>query len=293
MGHLNLHHLRYFWTIAKRGTLTQAAEELNVSQSALSTQLKKLEDSLGHSLFERRGRGLHLTEAGRIALDHAETIFRSGEELVRTLGGRAGPDRRPLRVGAITTLSRNFQLDFLRPLVGRPDVELIVRSGTMRELLGLLEAHLLDVVLTNQAVPRDGATPFHSHLIEEQPVSLVSRTDAAALDAPFAFPEDLGGTPVLLPGVASAVRAEFDRLVSLAGVVPQILAEVDDMAMLRLMARETPDAVTLVPPVVVQDELAAGRLVERCRIPAIVERFYAVTGDRRFPNPLVADLLPV
>ena len=289
MAHLNLHHLRYFWTIARRGNLTQAAAELNVSQSALSVQLKKLEDSIGHALFERRGRGLHLTEAGRIALDYAETMFKAGDELVRTLAGRSGPDRRPLRIGAITTLSRNFQIDFLRPLVGRPDVELIVRSGTMGELLAQLEAHLLDIVLANQAAPREAASAAHSHLIEEQPASLVSRPPLPG--EPFRFPQDLARVPVLLPGPQSEMRTAFDRLVEGAGVDPQVMAEVDDMAMLRLFARETPGVVALVPAVVVKDELAAGRLVERCRIPQIVERFYAVTRTRRFPNPLVAELL--
>ncbi len=289
MTHLNLHHLRYFWRVAHRGNLTEAAREMNVSQSALSVQLKKLEDALGHPLFERRGRSLVLTEAGRIALDYADTIFSAGEELVKTLSGRAGPDRRPLRVGAITTLSRNFQVAFLRPVIGRPDVELTVRSGTLPELLALLDAHEIDIVLTNRDVTREGARPVHGHLIEAQPVGIVGRPEDGV--APLAFPHDLDGVPVVLPARSSEVRLAFDRVTELAGVRPQVLAEVDDMAMLRLLARETPGALALVPPVVVQDELASGRLSERCRIPDIVERFFALTQSRRFPNPLVAELI--
>ena len=98
MPALNLHHLRLFHAVAAEGTLTGAARRLNLAQSALSTQLKTLEATLGHDLFERRGRGLVLTEAGRIAFDHAETIFRTAEDLTATLR-ETGGSRRALRVG--------------------------------------------------------------------------------------------------------------------------------------------------------------------------------------------------
>ncbi|EQD36940.1 transcriptional regulator, LysR family protein, partial [mine drainage metagenome] len=140
MASLNYHHLRYFWAIAHEGTLTRAAERLNLSQSALSVQLQKLEHQLGHALFDRQGKRLVLTEAGRIALDYADTVFQAGDELLSTLQGREGHSRQVLRIGAIATLSRNFQLEFLRPLLARADVDLMVRSGTMRELLAQLEA---------------------------------------------------------------------------------------------------------------------------------------------------------
>ena len=178
MAILNFNHLRYFWAVAHEGSLTRAAERLNLSQSALSVQIQKLERQMGHPLFERVGRRLVLTEAGRIALDYADTVFQAGDELMSTLGGRPPASRQILRVGALTTLSRNFQLEFLRPLVGRADVELIVRSGTTRDLLAQLEAHAIDVVLSNSAAQRDARTPFRNHLLDQQPVSLVGRPRA-------------------------------------------------------------------------------------------------------------------
>src|SRR6056297_1427367 len=120
--HLNYHHLRYFQAVAHEGSLTRAAERLNISQSALSTQIRQLESQLGQALFERRGRALHLTEAGRIALDHADTIFATGNDLLATLS-QSGRARRALRIGAQATLSRNFQLGFLRPVLGLRDVD--------------------------------------------------------------------------------------------------------------------------------------------------------------------------
>lgn len=287
MSALNYHHLRHFWAIAREGGVVRAAERLNVAQSALSTQLRALEDELGTPLFERRGRRLELTEAGRIALDHAERIFRTGEELVDTLQGRSPHrQRRLLRVGAVATLSRNFQFERLRPLMGREDVELELRSGTLRELLAQLDAMALDVVLSNTPVPHDPEAERVCTLLAEQPVSLVGKPGAG----PLRFPLDLLEVPVVLPGRESSLRQGFDLLMDRADIRPVVLAEVDDMALLRLLARESP-GVTLVPPIVVRDELAAGVLEERAAVPGLKEGFYAVTQRRRFPNPLVTELL--
>jgi LysR family transcriptional activator of nhaA len=288
MAGLNYHHLRYFWAIAREGSLTRAAARLNIVQSALSTQLAALEAQLGQKLFTRVGKRLELTEAGRIALDHAETIFRTGDELLDTLKGRGPGARRVLRIGAITTLSRNFQLELLRPLIGRGDVELVVHSGHLRDLLAQLDALTLDAVLSNAPVARDAEKDWTSRLLDEQPVSLVGRKPKRA--RAFRFPDDLRETPILLPALGSSIRAGFDLLMDQAGIRPIILAEVDDMAMLRLLARESP-GVALVPPVVVRDELRQGILVERCQVPGLVEGFYAITRSRRFPNPLLAELL--
>jgi LysR family transcriptional activator of nhaA len=288
MKTLNLHHLRYFWAIAHEGGLTRAAAKLHLSQSALSAQLKKLEEQVGHPLFERLGKRLILTEAGRIALDYADTIFQAGEELLSTLQGGLIDSQQVLRVGAITTLSRNFQIEFLGPLIGRTDVELIVRSGTMRELLSELDSLTIDVVLTNSDRQLDASTTLTSRLLKEQPVSLIGRPRIKKKR--FQYPDDLRTVPILLPSVESDIRVAFDRELARHGIEPIVLAEVDDMAMLRLLARES-DGVTLVPPIVVRDELASGILVEHCLIPNVNEHFYAITQPRRFPNPLLVEVL--
>jgi LysR family transcriptional activator of nhaA len=288
MAILNLHHLRLFRAVALDGTLTGAARRLNLSQSALSTQIRTLEQTLGHDLFERRGRGLVLTEAGRIAFDHAEAIFGTAEDLVSTLR-ETGRGRRALRVGALATLSRNFQMQFLRPLIGRPDVEVVLRSGSQDELLRGLDALTVDVVLTNLAPPRDAASPWFVHRLSEQPVSLIG-APARIGPTPRALGELLAQEPIVLPPPETALRAGFDVLTNRLGVTPNIAAEADDMAMLRLLARE--DAgLAVIPPIVVQDELASGSLVEAATLDGLTEMFLAVTRARRFPNPLLAPLL--
>jgi LysR family transcriptional activator of nhaA len=290
LAQLNYKHLRYFWAIARAGSLTLAAERLSVSPSALSVQLRQLEASIGHELFDRSNRRLELTEAGRIALDFANTIFTAGDELMRTLDGGAAHDRQRLRVGAVATLSRNFQIQLLRPLLSGDDIELKLYTGSLRELLSLLDSHALDVVLSNLAVPREASSATRSLLLAEQEISLVRRTGEIRGDGEFRFPEDLDGLPVLLPSWQNNVRAGFDLIVEQAGVHPRIVAEVDDMPMLRLLAREGAGA-ALVPPVVVLDELAQGSLCELCKVPALRESFYAITLARRFPNPALGRLL--
>lgn len=288
MDILNLHHLRLFRAVATDGTLTGAARWLNLSQSALSTQIKTLEAALGHDLFERRGRGLVLTEAGRIALDHAEAIFRTADDLTATLR-ETGQARRPLRVGALATLSRNFQMQFVRPLIGRADVEVVLRSGSQTELLRDLDALALDVVLTNLAPSRETGSSWLVHQLAEQPVSLIG-TPSRVGAVPRPLLALLAEEPLILPGPGTSLRLAFDALAARLQLAPVIAAEADDMAMLRLLARE--DAgLAVIPSIVVQDELTTGLLVEAAQIEGMLETFYAITRERRFPNPLLTLLL--
>lgn len=287
MASLNYHHLRYFWAVAHDGNLTRTAERLNVTQSVLSVQIRKLEADLGYALFERSGRRLRLTEAGRIALDHADAIFNTGDELLGTLRN-IDVAHTTLRLGALATLSRNFQMEFLQPLLGRPDVELILRSGNTAELLASLQSLSLDVVLFNQPPAQEGHSPFVAHRLAERAVSLIGTP--ARFREPCGLAERLMAHPIILPTGGTSVRAGFDALVYQLNIRPHIVAEVDDMAMMRLLAREN-IGVAVLPPIVVKDEISAGVLVEGDCLPGIAQTFYAVTMERRFPNPLLKELL--
>jgi LysR family transcriptional activator of nhaA len=287
MPELNYHHLRYFRAVAHAGNLTQAAAGLNLAPSALSAQIRALEQRLGQPLFDRTGRRLVLTEAGRIALAHADSIFAAGDEMMATLR-EAGERPRRLRVGALATLSRNFQLGFLRPVLGLPEVEVILRSGSMAELLGALEALALDVVLTSEPPAAGSGAGFLAHRIAEEPVSLVGRP--ALLAGREGLAARLTGAPLILPTPESGLRAGFEALRERLGLRLRVAAEVDDMAMMRLLAREGVGLAVL-PPIVVRDELASGELQEAERLPGLVQPFHAVTVPRRFPNPLLRVVL--
>jgi LysR family transcriptional activator of nhaA len=239
-------------------------------------------------LFERQARTLKLTEAGRVALGYAETIFAAGTELVSVVREGRSAERQVLRIGAVATLSRNFQESFLAPLLGRDEVALVLQSGGLSELLTRLRVHTLDLVLTNQRVRGSADEPWRCRRIARQPVSLVGRPRGRR--RPFRFPDDLTQQPLLLPGGDSDIRAGFDLLCEQLGVRCAIKAEVDDMAMLRLLARDT-DGVALVPSVVVRDEIRSGALVEYAVVPDLYENFYAITVPRHFAPPPLRELL--
>lgn len=282
---LNFHHLHYFWAVAKEGNLTRAARRLRVSQSALSAQIKQLEDQLGEPLFVRQGRGLALTESGHIALEYADDIFTTGGELVATL--KEGRRREHLlRVGAVATLSRNFQEGFVKPLLEQRDVRLRLTSGVLDDLLEKLSEHALDIVLSNRRPPRGPGHRWRLRRIARQEVALVGRPRRSR----FRFPEDLEGERMIVPGPESDIRTEFDALCERLGVTVRVVAEVDDMATMRLLARDA-DAIALLPSVVVRDELRSGVLHEYGVVPGIFEAFYAITVERHYQHPLVRSLL--
>lgn len=285
MDRLNYHHLRYFREVAHEGNLTRTAERLNVSQSALSSQIRQLEHRIGHALFKREGRRLELTEAGRLALDHADRVFEAGEELLAALGPEGGADR-PLRVGAVSTLSRNFQMRFLRPALDDPDCALSLVSASSTELLEKLRALALDVVLSTEAPSRAVYPDFVAHRLAEQSVGLYGVKQRMAYQN---LADLLKAEPVILP-TESSIRTGFDSLISRIGATVRIAAEVDDMAMVRLLARDGV-GIAVTPQVVIADEIAQGILHPAPFALDISETFYALTARRQFQHPFLSQLL--
>lgn len=285
---LNFHHLFYFWRVAKEGHLTRASEELHISQSALSAQIKQLEERLGEPLFTREGRRLVLTNNGQMVLAYAENIFGLGQEMLGRLQGNSlGISK--LRVGSVATLSRNYQENWFRPALANPDVVLTLESGLLADLLQRLLQHQLDVVLANEAVPTNPEQPLHCRLLGSQAVSLVGPA-AQWQGQRLRIPQDLHGLDLALPGSRHALRAQFDALCEATQVKPRIRAEVDDMAMLRLIARDS-GWLTLLPEVVVQDEVGNGTLVVLGQTAQLQEHFYAITAPQRSRIEVLEQLL--
>ncbi len=275
---LNFHHLQYFWHVAKTGHLTRSAEDLHVSQSALSTQIRQLEERLGTALFNRVNRRMTLTDTGRLVLSYAESIFGLGREMLGRLQGRSDGATR-LRVGSVATMSRNYQENWIRPLLDDPSVVLTLESGVLEGLLERLAHHQIDVVLANETVPVNLDRPLHCRFLGYQAISLVGPANVWSADS-LRVPQDLDGKDIALPGPRHALRAQFDALCASADVTPRLRAEVDDMAMLRLIARDS-GWLTVLPEVVVQDELRAGTLVTVGKSSELRENFYAITTPHR------------
>lgn len=285
---LNYHHLRNFWMIARHRSVTRAAEKLKVSQSTLSEQLAELEAWLGQPLFERRGRQLHLTDGGRIALEHAENIFTTGHELITRFRQSGETRRRELRIGAVGPLSKNLQFDFIQPILAESRTRLGVVAGPLTDLVRQLQEHHLDLVLSNIPLRADQSGEVFSHLLGEMPVYLVGNRRRKL--TPGGFPRGLAGVPLFLPSRQSDVRAEFDLLLAEAGVEADVRAEVDDMALLRLLALSG-EGLALVSKIVVERELESRSLPFTLRVPGLRERYYALTVRKRFQNAWLQEIV--
>jgi len=285
---LNYHHLRHFWMIARHRSMTRAAEALNVSQSTLSEQLRELEEWLGQPLFDRRGRELHLTGAGRLALQHAETIFETGRELMTRFRQSDGADQRILRLGAVGPLSKNLQFDFIQPLLSDARTKVVVVAGPLDELARQLREHQLDLVLSNTPLRADQESDVFNHLLGEVPVFLVGSRPVQARRG--RFPDFLRGQPLFLPSHQSHVRLDFDLLMAKAEIEPAIHAEVDDMALLRLLALSG-QGLALVSKIVVERDLQTRKLRFMQRVPGLVERYYALAARKRFENAWIGEIV--
>ena len=285
---LNYHHLRNFWMIARHRSMTRAAEALNVSQSTLSEQLGELEAWLGRPLFDRRGRGLHLTEAGRVAWQHAETIFETGRELLTSFRRPTTGAQRVLRLGAVGPLSKNLQFDFIQPLLADARTKVVVVAGALDELTRQLQEHRLDLVLSNIPLRADQEHNVFNHLLGEVPVFLVGGRPLKK--ARPRFPLFLRGQPLFLPSHQSHVRLDFDLLLAKAGIEPEVRAEVDDMALLRLLALSG-EGLALVSKIVVERELESRQIKFMLRVPGLVERYYALAARKRFEHVWLGEIV--
>jgi len=290
MDRLNYLHLHAFWMVARRGGVTRAAGEMRVAQSAVSTQIRSLEEALGHALFERVSRRMELTEMGRVVFGYAQRIFDLGGEMLQSLEDRRGAGGRVVRVGAVSILSKNLQYAFVEPVIRAGVDRVMVEAGELRALLPRLLTHELDVLISPVPAPQReaGERRLHSHLLLEMPVYLVGRERAG--ERKRSFPRWLQGVPVFLPSERSPLRTEFDAILAQAGVEPKLMAEIDDMALLRLLALSGA-GYALVPEIVVQRELEDSVLLRVQRVPGLVERYFALTAARHLPNPLVGDLI--
>jgi len=285
---LNYHHLRHFWMIARHQSMSRAAEVLNISPSTLSQQLRELEDWLGQPLFERRGRQLHLTDAGRVALQHAETIFDTGRELLTRFRQSGRTHQRILRLGAVGPLSKNLQFDFIQPLLADARTKVVVVAGALDELVRQLQEHRLDLVLSSTPLRPDQQRDVFNHLLGEVPVFLVGRPRVRSTLR--RFPHSLRDQPLFLPSHQSQVRMDFDLLLANAGIEPDIHAEVDDMALLRLLAISG-EGLALVSKIVVERDLGSRQLRQVQRVPGLVERYFALTVRKRFENAWLGEIV--
>ncbi len=284
MEWLNYHHLLYFWTVAREGGLAPAGKALRLSQSAISGQIHRLEENLGHPLFERRGRKLEMTETGRVVYRYAEQIFGLGKEMLDVV--RERPGNRPLRlvVGISDVVPKLLVRQLLAPAFQQEQgLALVCHEDQFDRLLGSLSAHVVDVVIADGPVPPDSALKLFNHILGESTVTLVAPTNLAS-SLRKNFPMGLNGAPIMLPAVGSTLRRNLDQWFERNHLQPTIVAEAEDSALLKAFAADGMGAM-FVPTVIAKQVARRYDVVEIAEVDAVVERFYAITAERRLVHP--------
>jgi LysR family transcriptional activator of nhaA len=283
---LNYHHLLYFWTVAREGGLAPAGKVLRLSQSALSAQIKRLEESLGHDLFHRRGRKLEMTETGRVVFKYADEIFGLGRELLDAVSGR--PQARSLRlvVGISDVIPKLLVRRLLSPAY-RSEKRLLLSCHEDRfdRLLGALAAQEIDVMIADAPVPPDSPVQAFNHLLGESSVSLLA-PPALAPALLRNFPASLTGAPVLMPLVGCALRRNLDAWFAHHQLQPEIVAEAEDSALLKAFAADGMGAM-FVPTVIARTVSNRYELELIGELTDVRERYYAISAERRLVHPAV------
>jgi len=290
MEWLNYHHLFYFWRIAREGGLSRAAEQLRLTHSTLSAQLRSLEEFLGGPLFERRGRRLVLTALGEEAASYADDIFRLGSELVDVARGRSGERKQALRVGIVSSLPKSVAYRLLRPGMTAPGYgSLVARQDRFDRLLEELASGRLHLVLSDSAPPESGSRRVYAHLLGESGVLLYG-TASLAKKYRVGFPGSLEGAPVLFPTAQSALRAQLDRWFVERELRVRAAGEFDDAGLMRVAGAHGQGLLPV--RAALRAEVEDAHSVELVGpLEGLVERYYVVSLERRVRHPAVSALV--
>jgi len=287
MRHLNYSHLLYFWTVAREGSVRKAAESLHLTPQTISGQIKLLEESIGAPLLQRLGRGIALTETGRLVHQYADEIFSLGAELSQRMQSAAPGSPTTLTVGIVSTLPKLVTRRTLEPVVtgSEGSVRLVCREGELESLLGELAVHRLDLVLSDRPVPPGLNVKAYNHKLGTSDIGLFAHKRIARKYAKR-FPVSLDGAPVLLPVDASALRRRLDDWFESNKVAPLIVAEFGDSALLKAFGGA---ASGLYPaPMAIHDELEY-MYHARCvgALDGVAESYYAISPERKINHPSV------
>jgi LysR family transcriptional activator of nhaA len=285
---LNYHHLLYFKVIANEGGIAKAAEKLQLGQPTLSTQLKKLEERLGHPLFDRRNRRLILTEAGRVVLEYADEIFRLGDEMVEAVQDRLVSDRTHLQIGILDSLSKSVaaRLTQAAQAIGPCTVTILEDKGDAltRELL----AHRIDLMLSNYQPAIDDRQNIQARLVSEAPVGIYGAPEFKKLSNDF--PQSLDKQPFVMPTRHSKIRHDIDHFLKSNHVEVEVTAETQDTALQKILGTNGVGLIPLSEPAAI-DLVRAKSLTLISDIPGITEQIWLISANRRIENPIAAELM--
>ena len=280
---LNFHHLRYFWMVANTGSLTVAAERLGLRAQTLSSQIAHLEQTLGRALFQPVGRGLGLTEAGRVALRYADQIFQLGEQMAESLADDLLDYTLRLSVGIADALPKTVSFHMIEPILAmqRP-VRLVCQEGRFEALCSELVQHSVDVVLAERPGGQGTAHLKVAKLLT-YPVRIFASPELKAKYQPN-FPYSLQHAPFLMPSRNNVLRLKLEHWLASAGVEVKVVGEFDDLALLETFGRAGL-GLFAVPALLIGDVVRDQSVVHIGDAVDVVEDFFAFTHPRNLNHP--------
>lgn len=284
MSSLNYKHLRYFWMVAKSGSIARASEQLHVTPQSISVQLRDLEQSLGAELLRRSGRGLEVTETGRRILSYAEEIFTLGNELMDVARDNTASKRQPFVIGIADSVPKSVAYRVIEPALRLDEpLHLICREGRLTSLLAELSVHRLDIVIADRPMPTDLNVRGYNHLLGSSDVTVFGAPEIART-LRGKFPATLNDAPLLMPGEGVAVRQKLVQWFDECDLHPRIIGEFDDSALLKAFGQA--GAGLFFAPTAIADYVSVqyGAL-PLGRIESVMEQFYAITTERRLKHP--------
>lgn len=286
---LNYHHLRCFWAVAREGSIAKACLLLKVSQPTVSEQLRSLARAIGAELFDRDGRRLRLTATGRMVLDYADEIFALGRELHQTLSSGVSSRPVPVVVGISDAVSKLIACRLVAPALALPEpVQVTVQEDRHEVLVQRLAAHDLDLVVSDAPVEAHLRIRACNHLLGECAMAVFGAPAFARLAR--GFPHSLDDAPLLAGLPAAPQRRAWDAWCADQGVRPRVVAQIQDGALLKTMG-QAGLGVFAGPDAIADDICTTFRVRVLGRIPALRQRYYAISLDRRLSNPALRALL--
>jgi LysR family transcriptional activator of nhaA len=290
MRHLNYSHLQYFWAVAHEGSVVKAAERLHITPQTISGQIRLLEEAIGQPLFNRVGRRLVLSEMGHIVLEYADEIFSIGAELGQVVREQksAGPSK--LTVGIVNSIPKLIAERIVAPaLIDEDAVRIRCKEASLEQLLGELSVHKLDIVLSDQPMPQGLSLRAFSHRLGDSGLAFFSLRRTARRYTKT-FPQSLNQAPMLLPSPHSALRRRLDEWFDSNSIIPKIVGEVDDSALLKAFGEAGYGL--FAAPSVIEDEICKMYNMSVIgRTDEITEQFFAISPERRIKHPSVVRII--
>lgn len=289
MANLNYKHLRYFWTVAKTGSIAKAAQQLYLTPQSISGQLTEFANSLDVELFRKSGRNLELTEIGRRVLGYADDIFSKGDELLEVIQDQRNKKVLPLRVGLADSVSKSIAHRLLEPAYeSKEPIRLICREGRMVSLLSDLAVHRLDLIIADKPMPSNLHVKGFNHLIGESHLALFG-VASLVNKLKRKFPASLNQAPLLMIGEDAAVRVKINQWLSQQNLHPQIKGEFDDSALMKAFG-QAGEGLFFAPSAIADDVCRQYQVIKLADVESVTEQVYVITTERQLTHPLVKNI---